>query len=91
MKLMVICPVLPNYRLDFYGGLRRKLGKLVLFADGKAKRGFDLNFQGEFEFHHVPTFSFFGKIYYQWGVLRGLLKEKPDALFMTLDFRALNF
>ncbi|PHR21875.1 MAG: hypothetical protein COA41_01870 [Sphingopyxis sp.] len=88
---MLICPVLTSYRQHLYDGLCDYFEYVSLYADSKIGKGFESNKTGRFKFTHVDTFRFKKSLYYQKGILKAFLSEKPDLLFITQDFRAMNF
>jgi len=91
MYLLVVQPVLANYRRGFFDGLADNVELVEVFSDLNPGEGFKSSVEGRFKKTHTPVIGNRKNIYYQIGVFSSFLKNRPSAVFMTADFRALNF
>jgi glycosyltransferase involved in cell wall biosynthesis len=90
--MLIIQPVLTGYRITFFNELLMHFDSAVVMTNLQAKEGFQTSFEGLFTRNiHSPVFGKRTKFYYQQGVIKYILKNKPSFVFITADFRALHF
>jgi glycosyltransferase involved in cell wall biosynthesis len=89
--LLVIQPLIASYRKDFFDTLSHYFDKVVIYANLETTNGFKSDIDGKFEKVHTPVLGKREKIYYQKGIIKSILKEKPTAIYLTADFRALHY
>lgn len=89
--LLIIQPVLTNYRKFFFDGLSRCFKLVEVYADLNPGEGFKSSVTGEFKKIHTPIIGRQNKLYYQKGIILSVLKNRPSAIFITADFRAIHY
>ena len=91
MLLFIIQPILASYRRSMFDELTESFDEVLVFANTKPGNGFNVSTLGKFNVLHTNTVRFGSVLYYQCGIILEFLKRKPNAVFMTADFRAINF
>lgn len=91
-RLMIVQPLLASYRIPFFTDLMADFETVDVCFEHTTKGGFnelpDLPFNG----HHTPRTNLLGgRLYIQWGLLRRLIFQRPSALFLVADLRAVHF
>jgi len=91
MYILIVQPVLTSYRKVFFDALSSSFQLVEVYADLNPGEGFKLGVEGLFKKKHTPVIGNRKKIYYQVGIIKAVLKNKPSAIFITADFRAVHF
>lgn len=90
-KLIVVQPILASYRKDFFNEISKHFDKTIIFANLQTSNGFQSNVNGDFQKVHAPILGKREKIYYQRGIIKNIIKNKPIAIYLTADFRAIHY
>lgn len=91
-KIAVIQPLITNYRIGFFEELAQSASDFLLLADIAASAdGFGEFQKFRFNFLQTRTIGRRDKIYFQSGIILGLLRFRPNIIFVTADFRSLNY
>jgi glycosyltransferase involved in cell wall biosynthesis len=90
-KLLIIQPLIASYRKDLYDELTNYFNVVDVYANLNAKNGFKSNVIGKFNSINTPFIGNREKIYYQVGIISAIFKNKPTAIYLSADFRALHY
>ena len=90
-KLIIIQPILTSYRKKLFNDLSNHFDKVNIYSIQNSGNGFQKNIRGKFNSIHTPLIGKREKIYYQSGILKSILKNKPTAIYLTADFRAIHY
>lgn len=90
-NILLLQPYITNYRLPIFKSFS-KVYKVVLCSSFDSS--FDVNSDNnstDFTFEKLEEFTFFNKrIFWQSGLIKYFLKEKPDILFITANPRYIS-
>lgn len=89
--LLIIQPLIASYRKNLYDELSTHFDKVDIYSNTNISNGFKANVKGKFNSIHTPFIGKREKIYYQTGIVSSIIKNKPTAIYLTADFRALHF
>ena len=90
-KLLIIQPILTNYRKKLFDDLSDNFDKVDIYSIQNSGNGFKHNIEGKFNSIHTPLLGDRTKIYYQKGIIFSIIKNRPTAIFLTADFRAVHY
>jgi glycosyltransferase involved in cell wall biosynthesis len=90
-KLLIIQPILTSYRKKLFDDLSDNFHKVDIYSIQNSGNGFKSNIQGKFNSIHTPLIGNRNKIYYQKGIIFSIIKNRPTAIFLTADFRAVHY
>ncbi len=90
-KLVIIQPLLVSYRKDFFNEISEYFDKVIIFANLRASNGFKSEVQGNFEKFHTEILGKRKKLYFQKGIVFSIIKDRPTAIYLTADFRAIHY
>jgi len=95
-RICIIDPVLTRYNLPVFLELSRYCRIDWIFSPSSAKSGFGSQPRTEapsLRYIEVPTLKPFGERFgmFQWGILKYILREKPDAIRIFANVRYLSF
>jgi len=91
MNLFVVQPILTSYRKKLFDDLSDNFHKVDIYSDTNIENGFKKDVQGKFNSIHTPFIGKREKIYYQSGIVSSILKNRPTAIYLSADFRALHY
>jgi len=90
-KLLIIQPILTSYRKKLFDDLSDKFTKVDIYSIQNSGNGFKGNIQGKFSSINTPLIGNRNKIYYQKGIIFSIIRNRPTAIFLTADFRAVHY
>jgi len=90
MKILIIQPYLAKYRVDLFNQLKKKDNEIVVLYSKDKKYSYGANIKKKF-FTKILKKIDFKFFYLQIGMETFLLKYKPDKVFISANFRCLNF
>lgn len=90
-NLLIVQPLIASYRKDFFNEISKYFDKTIIFANLQTSNGFQSNVNGDFQKVHTPILGKREKIYYQRGIIKNIIKNKPIAIYLTADFRAIHY
>ena len=90
-KLLIVQPLIASYRKDLYDDLANYFDKVDVYSNKNIKNGFKNNVTGKFNSVHTPFIGKREKMYYQSGIITYIVKNKPTAIYLSADFRAVHF
>ncbi len=89
--IVMIQPILTSYRKKLFDDLSDYFDKVDIYSIQNNGNGFKCNIQGKFNSVHTPLIGNRNKIYYQKGIIFSIIKNRPTAIFLTADFRAVHY
>lgn len=89
--LLIVQPLIASYRKDFFDELSTHFDEVDIYSNINVDNGFKKNVQGKFNSIHTPIIGKRGKIYYQAGIISAIIKNRPAAIYITADFRAIHY
>lgn len=90
-SLFIIQPVLTSYRLEFFNELSSNFNSTTIYSIHNSGNGFNNNIKGKFNSIHTLLIGDRAKAYYQKGIISSIIKNKPSAIFLTADLRAIHY
>jgi hypothetical protein len=81
-KLMLIQPLLAEYRIHFFNKLSKKFNTSVFCEQFRKQSGHANYSKINFKVSHTKILKV-GEIYYQKGLIKGLFRISPDLIFIT--------
>ena len=90
-SFIIIQPILTSYRKQLFNDLSNNFDKVNIYSIQNSGNGFKNNIQGKFNSIHTPLIGSRNKIYYQKGIIYSIIKNKPTAIYLTADFRAVHY
>lgn len=90
-KLLIIQPLLASYRKNLFEDMLNHFDDVHVFANLYPKNGFSTPIETRFIKTHTPFVGKRNKVYYQKGIISFIIKNRPTHIFLTQDFRAINF
>jgi glycosyltransferase involved in cell wall biosynthesis len=90
-SLIIIQPILTSYRKRLIVDMTKYFNRVTVFANLHPGDGYKSDIDGSFTKIHTPIIGVPKKLYYQKGISQSVIKTKPTAIFMTADFRAINY
>jgi len=89
--IVIIQPILTSYRKKLFDELTDSFNKVDIYSIQNVGNGFKSDIEGKFKTIHTQVIGSRTKVYYQKGIILAILKNKPTAIFVTADFRAVHY